>query len=198
MSHTSTCPITYLHQNRNFGQFDSKRHFSVLWANVFPFLWLFLQRDCSLGIWMVWSRGVCIRFNQFLFLAFWGRRLNIGCFLETWDAPLPWRDKRHFCVSLATDACGVHNTSGLPMAHSETRYQSEEIHSWIKTWMIKTCSKLNWDFPFFYYAYKSHLWLKNLAIFLSSRSKTSSTVLVQKSVTWYEFAVRENNFRLTY
>ena len=104
-------------------------------------------------------------------------------FLETWDAPLPWRDKRHFCVSLATDACGVHNTSGLPMAHSETRYQSEEIHSWIKTWMIKTCSKLNWDFPFFYYADKSHLWLKNLAIFLSSRSNTSCTVLVQKSVT---------------
>ena len=25
-------------------------------------------------------------------------------FLETWNEPLPWRDKRHFRVSLATDA----------------------------------------------------------------------------------------------
>ena len=25
-------------------------------------------------------------------------------FLRAWDDPLPWRDKHHICISLATDA----------------------------------------------------------------------------------------------
>ncbi len=32
------------------------------------------------------------------------REIEHWLFLETWDAPLPWRDERHFRVSLATDA----------------------------------------------------------------------------------------------
>jgi hypothetical protein len=32
------------------------------------------------------------------------REIEHWLFLETWDVPPPWRDERHFRVSLATDA----------------------------------------------------------------------------------------------
>ena len=60
------------------------------------------------------------------------RRSLTGCFSESWDDPLPWRDERHAQISVATDASasGWGATVISPFPQEMSDYWSGEELSW--------------------------------------------------------------------